>query len=169
MQERFDRGETVDFAAYNDVHVPAVILKTFLRELPEPLLTFELYNHIVSLWDMDEDIRVKVRGPESSCYCFVVVLEYPFTFLYLHPPQQVASQLITTRLPEENYCVLKFIMTFLVEVVSQSLINKMTSSNLSIVFGPNLLWPQGRRDDMSYTSICTSKFIWSNFTLDFQI
>ena len=35
-------------------------------------------------------------------------------------------------------------MTFLVEVVSQSLINKMTSSNLSIVFGPNLLWPQGK-------------------------
>ena len=56
---------------------------------------------------------------------------------------QVASQLITTRLPEENYCVLKFIVTFLVEVVSQSVINKMTSSNLSIVFGPNLLWPEG--------------------------
>jgi len=120
VQERFDRGETVDFAVYNDVHVPAVILKTFLRELPEPLLTFELYNHIVSLWDMDEDIRVKV-----------------------------ASQLITTRLPEENYCVLKFIMTFLVEVASQSLMNKMTSSNLSIVFGPNLLWPQGAPANLS--------------------
>ena len=65
MQERFDRGETVDFALYNDVHVPAVILKTFLRELPEPLLTFELYNHIVSLWDMDEDIRVKVGDQQE--------------------------------------------------------------------------------------------------------
>jgi len=120
VQARFDRGETVDFAVYNDVHVPAVILKTFIRELPEPLLTFELYNHIVSLWDMDKDNWVKV-----------------------------ASQLITTRLPEENYCVLKFIMTFLVEVVSQSSLNKMTSSNLSIVFGPNLLWPQGAPANLS--------------------
>jgi len=120
VQESFDRGSAVDFSAYADVHVPAVILKTFLRELPEPILTFDLYNHILSLWDMDRDVRVKV-----------------------------ASQLITTRLPEENYFVLKFILTFLTEVVSNAHINKMTSSNLSIVFGPNLLWPQGAPANLS--------------------
>lgn len=31
-----------------DVHLAAVILKTFLRELPEPLLTYQLYNDIVN-------------------------------------------------------------------------------------------------------------------------
>ena len=30
-----------------DVHIAAVILKTFLRELGEPLLTFDLYNTVV--------------------------------------------------------------------------------------------------------------------------
>lgn len=37
----------MDFDQYNELHLPAVILKTFLRELPEPLLTFDLYPHIV--------------------------------------------------------------------------------------------------------------------------
>lgn len=36
----------MDFNQY-DTHLPAVILKTFLRELPEPLLTFDLYPHVV--------------------------------------------------------------------------------------------------------------------------
>lgn len=37
----------MDFDQYNELHLPAVILKTFLRELPEPLLTFDLYSHVV--------------------------------------------------------------------------------------------------------------------------
>lgn len=40
-------GLPVDFDQYNELHLPAVILKTFLRELPEPLLTFDLYSHVV--------------------------------------------------------------------------------------------------------------------------
>lgn len=36
----------MDFDQYADVHVPAVILKTFLRELPEPLLTFRVYSAV---------------------------------------------------------------------------------------------------------------------------
>lgn len=38
----------MDYAAYGDVHLAAVMLKTFLRELPEPLLTYELYDQVVS-------------------------------------------------------------------------------------------------------------------------
>lgn len=40
-------GEEVIFSQ-EDVHLAAVILKTFLRELPEPLLTFQLYNDIIN-------------------------------------------------------------------------------------------------------------------------
>ena len=31
-----------------DFHLAAVILKTFIRELPEPLLTYQLYNDVVN-------------------------------------------------------------------------------------------------------------------------
>lgn len=34
-------GKDVDFSCYGDIHVPAALLKKWLRELPEPLLTFE--------------------------------------------------------------------------------------------------------------------------------
>lgn len=39
----------MNFDDFGDVHVPAVILKTFLRELPEPLLTFRVYSHVQEL------------------------------------------------------------------------------------------------------------------------
>ena len=32
-----------------DVHCPAVLLKKFLRELPEPLLTFKLYDTVIKI------------------------------------------------------------------------------------------------------------------------
>lgn len=39
----------MDFDDYGDIHVPAAILKTFLRELPQPLLTFEAYEQILGI------------------------------------------------------------------------------------------------------------------------
>lgn len=39
----------MNFEQIGDVHVPAVILKTFLRELPEPLLTFRVYSQVQEL------------------------------------------------------------------------------------------------------------------------
>ena len=37
----------MDFDQLGDVHIPAAILKSFLRQLPEPLLTYDLYDHII--------------------------------------------------------------------------------------------------------------------------
>ena len=39
----------MNFDDYGDIHVPAVILKTFLRELPQPLLTFRAYEQILGI------------------------------------------------------------------------------------------------------------------------
>ena len=33
--------------SYQDLHCAAVIIKRFLRELPEPILTFQLYDAVV--------------------------------------------------------------------------------------------------------------------------
>jgi len=43
----FVAGIEVNFAELNNVHIPAAMLKSFLRQLPEPLLTYELYDHII--------------------------------------------------------------------------------------------------------------------------
>lgn len=44
LQNRINFGESVDFGT--DVHLAAVLLKTFLRELEEPLMTFDLFDEI---------------------------------------------------------------------------------------------------------------------------
>uniref|UniRef100_A0A3P8UGF0 Rho GTPase activating protein 8 n=1 Tax=Amphiprion percula TaxID=161767 RepID=A0A3P8UGF0_AMPPE len=46
IQKLYNLGKPVNLDKYEDVHVAAVILKTFLREHPEPLLTFRLYSSI---------------------------------------------------------------------------------------------------------------------------
>ncbi|KAK2501836.1 hypothetical protein MC885_001756 [Smutsia gigantea] len=49
IQRLYNQGKSVNFDNYGDIHIPARILKTFLRELPQPLLTFRAYEHILSI------------------------------------------------------------------------------------------------------------------------
>uniref|UniRef100_A0A673TGD6 Rho GTPase activating protein 1 n=1 Tax=Suricata suricatta TaxID=37032 RepID=A0A673TGD6_SURSU len=55
--------------------------------------------------------------------------------------QRVEATLQVLRtLPEENYQVLRFLTAFLVQISAHCDQNKMTNTNLAVVFGPNLLW-----------------------------
>ncbi|KAM4601791.1 rho GTPase-activating protein 1 [Polymixia lowei] len=110
VQLRYNSGEAVNFREMEDFHLAAVILKTFLRELPEPLLTYGLYNDIVNFSSVSSD---------SQASTMTTLLE---------------------TLPEENYASLRYLVTFLAQVSSYSEVNKMNNSNLAVVFGPNLLW-----------------------------
>ena len=42
-------GEEVDMFENADPHMAAVLIKMFLRELPEPLLTFDSYNTVMGI------------------------------------------------------------------------------------------------------------------------
>lgn len=108
VKEAYNTNQAVDLAEHDDVHLAAVLIKSFLRELPEPLLTFGLYDPIMELQDLPRQL-------------------------------EPIKQLLAT-LPPRNTAVLKFLIPFLREVSARSEINKMTDSNLAIVFGPNLLW-----------------------------
>ncbi|XP_007506027.1 rho GTPase-activating protein 8 isoform X1 [Monodelphis domestica] len=111
IQRLYNQGKPVNFDDYNDIHIPAVILKTFLRELPQPLLTFEAYEQILAITSVESSLRV-TRCKE-----------------------------IIGSLPEHNYAILKYLMDFLHMVSQECIFNKMTSSNLACVFGLNLIWP----------------------------
>uniref|UniRef100_A0A8K9X7D1 Rho GTPase activating protein 8 n=1 Tax=Oncorhynchus mykiss TaxID=8022 RepID=A0A8K9X7D1_ONCMY len=121
VQKLYNQGKPVVFEQYGDIHVPAVILKTFLRELPEPLLTFPLYHQIQDVVRVESSLRV------TTC------------------------KHILERLPEHNYMVLKYLLCFLNMVSQQSIINKMSPSNLACVFGVNLSWPS--QGSVSLTSL----------------
>lgn len=49
LQRRYNEGESVDFKDLGDPHLAAVMLKTFLRELTEPIMTFELYEEVLKI------------------------------------------------------------------------------------------------------------------------
>ncbi|KAK0088991.1 hypothetical protein PV325_009874 [Microctonus aethiopoides] len=108
LQNRCNHGMPVDF--HGDPHIAAVLLKSFLRELDEPLMTFELYDEITQFQTLSKDER----------------------------PRKVKI-LVLEKLPEDNYQLLKYIVQFLSRVMDRCDLNKMTSSNLAVVFGPNLV------------------------------
>lgn len=61
-----------------DVHLAAVILKTFLRELPEPLLTYQLYNDIVNFASTFKQRRYFfIISPTFSPYWSLLGYFYP--------------------------------------------------------------------------------------------
>ncbi|NP_001016951.1 rho GTPase-activating protein 8 [Xenopus tropicalis] len=110
VQKLYNVGKPVNFDTYDNIHIPAVILKTFLRELPEPLLTYDSYGPIQDIIGVESSLRV------TRC------------------------RQIVQKLPEHNYAVLKYLLCFLHLVCQQHIHNKMTSSNLGCIFGLNLIW-----------------------------
>ncbi|XP_053202961.1 rho GTPase-activating protein 45-like isoform X2 [Panonychus citri] len=117
----------VDSVDLNDVHpnVIANVLKLYLRQLPEPLITYKLYP---------EFIRIAKQYPSSA----------DGSGADLDDPS-IADQLVvqykqlTSSLPSVHNKTLAFLCYHLKRVADQSKINNMPSSNLGIVFGPTLL------------------------------
>uniref|UniRef100_A0A336KVQ1 CSON001076 protein n=1 Tax=Culicoides sonorensis TaxID=179676 RepID=A0A336KVQ1_CULSO len=115
LKEIINTGKEVQLCDEN-THDVSSLLKTFLRELQEPLLTFELYDEIIEFlnWPKDERSRnVKL--------------------------------ILREKLPVENYELFKYLVEFLVKVMDRKDFNKMTSSNLAIVFAPNLIYAKNNQ------------------------
>ena len=100
-------------------NVIANVLKLYMRQLPEPLITFVLYP---------EFIRV-VKGYPTNAP------EDPAK------EEEVIQELseLTKRLPRHHLRTLAFLMHHLNRVSRESEVNNMPASNLAIVFGPTLM------------------------------
>nr|XP_056703073.1 SH3 domain-binding protein 1 [Euleptes europaea] len=98
---------------YADPHAVAGALKCYLRELPQPLMTFELYDDWLKATIVKES-ESRLELLRDAC----------------------------NRLPKDNYNNLRYLIRFLAKLAEHQEVNKMTPSNIAIVLGPNLLWPQ---------------------------
>ncbi|KAJ9474960.1 RHO GTPase-activating protein RGD1 [Pseudozyma hubeiensis] len=98
--------------AIQDINIVAGCLKLWFRELPEPLLTHELYSGFIEAAKIDNDRLRHIRLHEK-----------------------------VNELPDANYATLKYLMGHLDKVRSAERLNQMSASNLAIVFGPTLLSP----------------------------
>ncbi|XP_072524284.1 rho GTPase-activating protein 17a isoform X1 [Salminus brasiliensis] len=96
---------------YSDPHAVAGALKSYLRELPEPLMTYQLYDEWIQASNVsDPDKRLQ------------------------------ALWLVCDQLPKNNKANFRYLVKFLAKLAQDSEINKMNPSNIAIVLGPNLLW-----------------------------
>lgn len=96
---------------YSDPHAVAGALKSYLRELPEPLLTFQLYDEWVQAASVPETDK-KLQ----------------------------ALWLICSKMPKSHSSNFRYLIKFLSKLAQYSEMNKMTPTNIAIVLGPNLLW-----------------------------
>ena len=48
LREQLDQGKKVFFSDNMDVHTVATLFKQWLRELPEPLLTWKLFDEFIA-------------------------------------------------------------------------------------------------------------------------
>uniref|UniRef100_A0A8C8VKV0 Rho GTPase-activating protein 44 n=1 Tax=Pelusios castaneus TaxID=367368 RepID=A0A8C8VKV0_9SAUR len=104
----------VDVQEYSaDPHAIAGALKSYLRELPEPLMTFELYDEWIQASNIQDQPK-RLQALWNAC----------------------------EKLPTANYSNIRYLIKFLAKLTEYQDANKMTPSNVAIVLGPNLLWPQ---------------------------
>ncbi|KAF7168028.1 hypothetical protein CNMCM5623_001183 [Aspergillus felis] len=115
LKERFNTEGDVDFLAgdeYYDVHAVASLFKQYLRELPTTVLTRELHLDFLRVLELDE--RQK---------------------------KILAFNSLVHRLPRPNLALLRALVQFLIIIVNNSDVNKMTIRNVGIVFAPTLNIP----------------------------
>uniref|UniRef100_A0A0R3RYM3 Rho-GAP domain-containing protein n=1 Tax=Elaeophora elaphi TaxID=1147741 RepID=A0A0R3RYM3_9BILA len=101
---------SLEIAEYiNDPHSVCSVLKCYLRELPEPLMTHTLHSEWVLIAKRDPDYRKE------------------------------AIYRLLPSMPEANRYNLAYLIKFLQLIVDYEEYTKMSVGNLSIVFGPNLI------------------------------
>lgn len=113
-----------DLVDISDVppNIIANVLKLYLRQLPEPLMTFKSYPDFIR-----------------------IAKQYPSSALADDMDTETESNMIcqlrdaANRLPPVHFNTLSYLCHHLKRVADQHEINNMPSSNLGIVFGPTLL------------------------------
>uniref|UniRef100_UPI0037E8C5CB rho GTPase-activating protein 19 n=1 Tax=Semicossyphus pulcher TaxID=241346 RepID=UPI0037E8C5CB len=126
LKELLNSGTDVDLDSGdfhpNDV---ATLLKTFLGELPEPLLTHRHFHAHLKIADMTlfDEHGNKTAIPNKE-------------------RQIEALQLLFLLLPQANRSLLKLLLDLLYHTAKQQDKNKMSAFNLALMFAPHVLWPR---------------------------
>lgn len=97
----------------------AQLLKAFLRELPEPVVTTNAYHAIIKAVSHSKTESAAEVGADG----LVDIIE---------------SSLERT-MPTEHFLTLGYILRFLAEVAAGGHINKMGPDNISVIFAPTLM------------------------------
>ncbi|KAM9839524.1 rho GTPase-activating protein 29 [Aulostomus maculatus] len=147
--QAFENGK--DLVELSDLypHDISNVLKLYLRQLPEPLILFRYYNDFIGLAkESQSNIMEELEAFRLG--------SSPVT------PAQVSMELnrvlfkikdLLRQLPPTHYKTLHFLIEHLHRVTERSEENKMTASNLGIIFGPTLIKPRQADSEVSLSSL----------------
>ncbi|XP_051878272.1 rho GTPase-activating protein 6-like [Pristis pectinata] len=120
LRDEFDQGLEVILDEEHSVHDVAALLKEFLRDMPDPLLTRELYTAFINTMSMNQKKQFSTLQ----------------LLIYLLPPCNCDTLF---RLLELLSKVASHAHDSVGEDGQEVTGNKMTVPNLATIFGPNLL------------------------------
>ncbi|XP_008937510.1 PREDICTED: minor histocompatibility protein HA-1, partial [Merops nubicus] len=148
--QAFENGKELVELSQASPHDISNVLKLYLRQLPEPIMPFRMYNELMglakeSLQGGEAKGRSGKGGPElvdKGADTDPVVVNLVLKLKEL-----------LKELPRENMATLQYLLQHLRRIVEVEQDNKMTSSNLGIVFGPTLMRPRPTDATISLSSL----------------
>uniref|UniRef100_A0A2K5E1T5 Family with sequence similarity 13 member A n=1 Tax=Aotus nancymaae TaxID=37293 RepID=A0A2K5E1T5_AOTNA len=142
LRLKFESGVPVELGRDGDVCSAASLLKLFLRELPDSLITSSLQPRFIQLF---HDGRNDVQ--ESSLRDLI------------------------KELPDTHYCLLKYLCQFLTKVAKHHVQNRMNVHNLATVFGPNCFHVPPGLEGMKEQDLCNKIMakILENYNTLFEV
>ncbi|XP_048160059.1 protein FAM13A isoform X6 [Corvus hawaiiensis] len=126
LRLQYERGEEVELVKDGDVYSAASLLKLFLRELPDGIITSALHPRFIQLY---QDSR---NDMQKESYLKELLKE----------------------LPDAHYCLLKYLCQFLIKVAEHHVENRMNLCNLATVFGPNCFHVPSGFEGIKEQEIC---------------
>ncbi|XP_065548307.1 protein FAM13A isoform X6 [Lathamus discolor] len=126
LRLQYERGEEVELVKDGDVYSAASLLKLFLRELPDGIITSALHPRFIQLYqDARNDMQKESNLKE-----------------------------LLKELPDAHYCLLKYLCQFLIKVAEHHVENRMNLCNLATVFGPNCFHVPSGFEGIKEQEIC---------------
>ncbi|XP_039538351.1 rho GTPase-activating protein 45 isoform X3 [Pimephales promelas] len=148
--QAFENGKELVELSQSSPHDISNVLKLYLRQLPEPIMPFRLYNSLMGL--AKESLAVVgPEGAETGKGPDLVDLG-PETDPELLALIERLKNLLK-ELPKPNISTLRYIARHLRRIAELEDDNKMSPCNLGIVFGPSLMRPRPSGATVSLSSL----------------
>ncbi|NWX52645.1 HMHA1 protein, partial [Steatornis caripensis] len=148
--QAFENGKELVELSQASPHDISNVLKLYLRQLPEPLMPFRMYNELMGL--AKESLQgAEAKGKSGKGGPELVDKGADTDKVVVNLVLKLKELL--KELPWENMATLQYLLEHLRRIVEVEQDNKMTSSNLGIVFGPTLMRPRPTDATISLSSL----------------
>ncbi|XP_034737567.1 rho GTPase-activating protein 45 isoform X2 [Etheostoma cragini] len=159
--QAFENGKELVELSQCSPHDISNVLKLYLRQLPEPIMLFRLYNSLMGLAKESlhgeafppegEEAESNSTNPAAGKGPELVDLgpdTDPEVLVLVNKLKELLKEL-----PKANVATLRYIIRHLRRIAELEEDNKMSPSNLGIVFGPSLMRPRPTGATISLSSL----------------